>query len=228
MTTKRKFRAFLNNLKKTATNWKKLLFGFVVLAVASLLTIIIINLWIAHTYAPKKYDKVEDVEKGKVALVLGAGLWGDEPGAILEDRVISAVELYKAGKVDKLIMSGDNRTEYHDEPTAMVELAIEQGVPEAAIQPDYAGRRTYDSCLRAKEIFNVESVIIVTQAFHLNRAMYICDSLGIEVQGLKADRRDYENETWYELRDDLATIKAIWEVNVDPPDNVVKGDVIEL
>ncbi|MBN1331427.1 YdcF family protein [Candidatus Dojkabacteria bacterium] len=225
---KRKIKAFKEKLKKILGSWKKILLAFFIIFLAIIFSIFLVNFWIAQTYSAYKHSEIEEVENTKVALVLGAGLWGDEPGPILEDRVLSAVDLYKAGKVEKLIMSGDNRTMDYDEPTAMVELAKAEGVPEAAIQPDYAGRRTYDSCLRAKEIFNVESAVIITQDFHLNRAMYICNSLGIEVQGFKADRRDYNNESWYEIRDNLATIKAIWEINVDPPGNVVKGDVIEL
>ncbi|MBD3280821.1 hypothetical protein GF389_04840 [Candidatus Dojkabacteria bacterium] len=228
MGNKRRIKKIADRLKQFPRNWKRIVFSIFILLLALLITILIINIWIAQAYADSKYDSVEEIEKEKIAIVLGAGLWGGRPSPILEDRVLRAVELYKAGKVEKLIMSGDNRTIDYDEPTAMVNLAIENGVPEGAIQPDYAGRRTYDSCYRAREIFKVDSAIIVTQDFHLNRAMYICDSLGIEVQGFKADRQDYEDETWYEVRDNLATIKAIWEINVDSPDNVVEGEVIEL
>ncbi|MEZ4555940.1 MAG: ElyC/SanA/YdcF family protein [Caldilineaceae bacterium] len=118
------------------------------------------------------------------------------------DRVDTAIALYQAGKVDKLLMSGDNSTPEYDEPGAMMAYAIAQGVPAADIQPDYAGRRTYDTCYRAQAIFHVEDAVLVTQAFHLPRALFTCHNLGLDAQGVIADRRIYDPRSvaWSESR----------------------------
>jgi SanA protein len=118
---------------------------------------------------------LKDQPQAQIALVFGAGLRRDgSPTAILRDRVQSAVELYKSGKVKKLLMSGDNSYLDYNEPGAMREYALSLGVPETDIVLDYAGRRTYDSCFRALNIFGIKSAILVTQAFHLPRAVYTC------------------------------------------------------
>ena len=230
MKIKRYIRSKIFGLRKFLSNWKKVLSLVLVLVLTVVSFILILHFWIANTYSDKKYSysEIEDIPETKVAIIFGAGLNEEGTGAFLTDRVKTGVELYKAGKVQKLIMSGDNRTEFHDEPTAMINLALEEGVPEHALQADYAGRRTYDTCLRARKIFKVEDAILITQNFHMDRAMYTCDSLGIDVIGVSSNRNKYEGQTWYAVRDYFALIKAVWEINVDEPDNVVLGDVIEL
>lgn len=223
-------------LKKTLQNYREQLtpknffWIFTIVFLSSITIIIIINLWIASTYSSYKFTSINEVPKTRVAIVFGAGLWGDTPSHVLEDRVIAAVELYEEGKVEKIIMTGDNRTSQYDEPGAMIELAKTKGIPDSVLQPDYAGRRTYDSCLRAREIFNIEEAILVTQSFHMNRALYTCNSLGIEALGFVAEERKYKGDdnSYYIIRDYLATIKAVWELNVAPPDDVIMGEIIEL
>jgi len=115
-----------------------------------------------------------------IAIVLGAGLRRDgTPTLVLQDRITTAVALYQQRKVMKLLMSGDNSVENYNEPEAMRRFAVQLGVPEHDIVLDYAGFRTYDTCFRAKHIFNVDEAIIVTQSFHLPRALYLCRELGI-------------------------------------------------
>ena len=97
---------------------------------------------------------------------------------MLRDRVNTAIDLYKAGKVQKLLMTGDNSHVDYNEPDAMKAYAVAQGVPAADIQPDYGGRRTYDSCYRAKAVFQVDEAIVVTQGFHLSPALFLCTELG--------------------------------------------------
>ena len=152
----------------------------------------------------------------RVALVFGAGVSGDgTPSAILEDRVITAVELYRAGRVKKLLMSGDNRFENYNEPAAMKQTALKLGVPESAIVEDFAGRRTFDSCYRAREIFGVERAVLVTQQFHLSRALYLCQNVGIDSYGISADRRLYpeSEKNWWVLRENIATVGAWFNLN---------------
>ena len=106
---------------------------------------------------------------------------------MLADRVAMGAELYRAGKVQALLMTGDNSEIYYNEPEAMRQYALSLGVPDEAIVLDYAGFRTYDSCYRARDIFQVRSAILVTQDFHLDRALLVCNQLGIESVGVAAD-----------------------------------------
>jgi SanA protein len=164
------------------------------------------------------YTDIGNVPPAPVALVLGAGLERDgSPTPALRDRVETAVDLYKAGKVKKLLMSGDNRFINYNEPAAMKKLAVQLGVPAEDIVLDYAGRRTYDSCYRAKEIFEVKQIIIVTQRFHLDRSIFLCDAMGVPSVGVVADRRVYQTLPWWELREVLATTAAWWDVNIRHP-----------
>jgi SanA protein len=137
----------------------------------------------------------------------------------LQDRVETGAELYFAGKVEKLLMSGDNSTEYYDEPGAMLEYALSLGVPEEDIILDFAGRRTYDSCYRAKAIFGVDDLIVVTQAFHLPRALLLCNTLGVNATGVPADDANYRlrSYTYWWVREIFASIKAYWDVLIEHP-----------
>lgn len=168
----------------------------------------------AHTYS------VEEVPAASVAIVFGAGLNRDgSPGAVLRDRVHTAADLYFSGKVQKLLMSGDNRSSYYNEPAAMQEFAIELGIPPNDIVLDYAGLRTYDTCYRAVEIFGVPDAILVTQAYHLPRALITCRGLGIDAQGVVADRREYNpvSFTRWRIREVPATLVAFLDVYIIKP-----------
>ena len=129
----------------------------------------------------------------------------------------TAIALYHAGKVNKLLLTGDNRFENYNEPATMAAYAQQQGVPREDLVLDYAGRRTYDSCYRAGTIFGVEKAVLVTQAFHLPRALYTCDRLGLDVVGIEADRRGYVRSAWYQLRELFALTRAWLDLNVFKP-----------
>lgn len=155
-----------------------------------------------------------------VAVVFGAGLWRDgRPSAVLRDRVTAAAQLYFAGKVEKLLMSGDNRTLDYNEPGAMRAFAIELGVPEADIVLDFAGRRSYDTCYRARDIFGLHSVVLVTQGFHLPRVVYTCRALGMDAVGYAADLRTYRRsaQLYWNARELFATLVAFIEVHITRP-----------
>lgn len=156
----------------------------------------------------------------RIAIVFGAGLWQDgSPTPVLRDRVATAVDLYQAGKVEKLLMSGDNRFVHYNEPAAMRDYALGLGVPSEDIVLDYAGRRTYDTCYRAKEIFGVDQAILVTQRFHLARALYICQVLGVDALGVPADRRAYSRRAliYWNAREFIAAFSALWDVHIIQP-----------
>jgi SanA protein len=163
---------------------------------------------------------IEDSPHAKVAIVFGAGLQHDgSPSPVLRDRVETAANLYLDGKVEKLLMSGDNRFVDYNEPGAMRAYAVSLGVPEEDIVLDYAGRRTYDTCYRARYIFQVDEAILVTQSYHLPRALFTCNQVGIKSVGVSADLRTYMNSslfTW-NMRELPASLVALWEVWVSHP-----------
>jgi SanA protein len=177
----------------------------------------------------RMYREIEQVPARSVALVLGAGLWPDGTlTPVLADRVTVAAELHHAGVVQKLLCSGDNRFVDYNEPQAMLTYAVGLGVPEQDIVLDYAGRRTYDSCYRAREIFGVEGAVVVTQRFHAARALYLCEALGVDAVAAISDRQAYSSRrvTW-ETREYLAVALAWWDVNVRRPIPVL-GDPIPI
>jgi SanA protein len=175
---------------------------------------------ISSIYASTRVYPAADVPPKRVAIVFGAGLLRDgSPTPILKDRVEKAAELYFAGKVDKLLLSGDNRFIYYNEPGAMHNYALQLGVPDEAIVLDYAGRRTYDTCYRAQAIFDVKEAVLVTQSFHLPRALLTCNLLGVKAVGVAADQRVHELKqlVYWNLRELPATLTAFWDVFISHP-----------
>lgn len=174
--------------------------------------------WAAQRYAGQTYTQVADTPPLPVALVFGAGYWPNgRLSDALADRMETAIALYQAGKVNKLLLSGDNRVANYNEPAAMADYALDRGVPREDLVLDYAGRRTYDSCYRARAIFGVEQAVLVTQAFHLPRALLTCDRLGLEVVGITADRHRYVRESWYQFRELFALARAWLDVTALRP-----------
>ena len=175
---------------------------------------------ITSIYAAARIFTIETVPADRVAIVFGAGLRYDgTPTAILRDRVETAVQLYNNGKVEKLLMSGDNTVVEYNEPESMRQFALSLGVPDEAIVLDYAGRRTYDTCYRAKAIFGVESAILVTQDFHLPRALYLCNHLGVEAVGVEANNFYYRkiSRLIWNTRELFATFGAFMDVYIFKP-----------
>jgi vancomycin permeability regulator SanA len=161
-----------------------------------------------------------------IALVFGAGvLPNGEPSHALYDRVITGVELYKEGKVGKLLMTGDNGTRHYNEVAVMKKVALEEGVVESDIILDYAGFNTYDSCYRAGAIFGVTTTIAVSQEFHLARIDYICEARGITTYPVIADKRAYrEAKVYWPMREMLARSKAWLNVFFIRPEPKFLGD----
>lgn len=168
----------------------------------------------ARTYS------ANDVPVRPVAIVFGAGLTrSGDASPILRDRIRTAANLYLAGKVEKLLMTGDNSTLDYNEPAAMREYALSLGIPDEDIVLDYAGRRTYDSCYRAREIFGVEKAVLVTQDFHLPRALYLCNMLGVDGVGVVAENFRYRRASllFWNARELAATVTALVDVHVIRP-----------
>lgn len=160
----------------------------------------------------------QEVPNLPVAIVFGAGYTRQGLSPILQDRVVTGVSLYKTGKVRKLLMTGDNGLVSHNEPEAMCQAAMQMGVPRRDIVLDYAGFRTYDSLYRARDVFGIRQALLVTQAYHLPRACYTARSLGLDVVGVPADRRDYGAVMpRYLLREFLAIENAWIEAHISHP-----------
>ena len=192
-----------------------------VLIINALLLPLILLRYVALTTQQERFDDPAAVPSRPVAIVFGAGLRRDgRPTRMLADRIQAAVTLYQGGRVGKLLMTGDNSSVDYDEVTAMRQYAIERGVPAADIVLDYAGFRTYDSCYRAREIFGVSEAVVVTQRFHLPRAVYTCRALGVEAIGLGTpDWGAYSSRLMsrYAVREAIATLNALWEVHIAHP-----------
>lgn len=203
--------------------WKRVL-KFLLRLIKALLAAGLLALFlprlITGIYSLKRIYQPQTAPQARVAIVFGAGLRRDgTPTAILRDRVEAAAQLYFNGKVEKLLMSGDNRFEDYNEPGAMRQYALSLGVPEEAIVLDYAGRRTYDTCYRARAIFGLKDVLLVTQKFHLPRALFLCNALGLQASGVDADKRHYWPPLMliWNLREQLATLSAFMDVYVNRP-----------
>jgi vancomycin permeability regulator SanA len=214
-------RSFFND--KMTCMWKKI-FKWIWRLTLTLSLLGLLGLFLPRLmtglYAAARTFTVETVPPGRVAIVFGAGLRYDgTPTAILRDRVETAAQLYFDGKVEKLLMSGDNRVVEYNEPESMRQYALGLGVPDEAIVLDYAGRRTYDTCYRAREIFGVNSAILVTQDFHLPRALFLCNQFGLDAVGVKADNFYYRkiSRLIWNTRELLATLGAFMDVYVYKP-----------
>lgn len=185
--------------------------------VLGLLGVLLPWAWILIASVGRVHDAndVADAPETPVALVLGAGLQGGRPSPYLAARLDAAKELYDAGKVRVLLVSGDNRTHAYDEPTAMRDYLVAAGVPTEAIVLDFAGRDTYDSCQRAHRIFGVDEVTVISQSYHVGRAVALCRAAGMTTNGVgDTSMRDrYPREWWIGwVREKLANIKAVGDV----------------
>jgi SanA protein len=198
----------------------KKLVNFIKITIMLGLAALILARLVTALYAIPRTYTLEAAPAKPVAIVFGAGLYRDgTPTPVLKDRIDAAAGLYFAGKVEKILMSGDNRYANYNEPGAMQAYAISLGVPQSDIVLDYAGRRTYDTCYRALKIFDVHEAVVVTQSFHLPRALYTCNALGMEAIGVAADIREYKLSSlaYWNLRELPATLTALVDVHLARP-----------
>ena len=179
----------------------------------------------------KVFTSIHDVEKQRIAIVLGAAVTPEgEPRDMLKDRLDLAADLYFEGEIEKILITGDeNAAEKYDEPAAMYKYLIEsREIPEEIVVKDVAGKRTYDSCARAKEVYGIDSAILISQGYHLPRAIFLCNNLGVDATGLSATLHNkYDGEYFFKVREFFALHKAIWDIYVDTPD-YLKSDFIDI
>ncbi len=155
---------------------------------------------------------IQEIPGSPIALVLGAGVWGDSPSPILTSRLDQAISLYQDGSIRFILVSGDNRSTNYNEPEVMKNYLVSKGIPDKSIIKDHGGRRTVDSCWRAKNVFKAYSVYIVTQEFHMPRAVFLCQKEGLEVLVSPAPMPTYTNLIYLTIREIFASWRSIIEL----------------
>ena len=208
---------------------KKMVMYIIIILIIIILMVFVINLYVKKSTKKQiiennDYSKLKDID---CIIILGAGIWGDKPSPMLEDRLLQGISLYENNVSSKIIMSGDHGKEDYDEVNIMKDFAIEKGVPSENIFMDHAGFSTYESIYRAKEIFGAKKVVIVTQKYHLYRSLYIANQLGLDAYGVGADPRQYVGATYRELREILARNKDFVKCNFKPEPTYL-GDTIPV
>ena len=209
---------------------KRIGLGVLVLAILGAVAVFAIDAHVQTTAGPRIVTADEAAVLGNVdcVLVLGCGVHPDGcPSDMLADRIAQGVALYENGTSPKLLMSGDHGREDYDEVNSMKRYAVEQGVPADDIFMDHAGFSTYESAYRAKAVFEVESAFIVTQKYHLYRAVFLARAMGIEAYGVAADRRDYRNDLYNNIRESLARVKDFF-MAIFKPEPTYLGDAIPI
>ena len=204
---------------------------FVVLGIVLLIGIAAVSLSVYMVKATEKSvftaDTFKNDEKADCILILGAGVKDDKPKPMLRDRLLTGIELYKSGAAEKIIMSGDHGRADYDEVNVMRSFAIEQGVRAEDIFLDHAGFSTYDSVYRAKNIFGAENIIIVSQKYHLYRALYISEKLDVKAAGVSANLNTYGGQLKRDIREIIARDKDFFKCIVKPEAEIM-GDKIPL
>ena len=192
---------------------KRILIGIVVLM---LVVLVACNVWIVKSTESKVFSDANDLPDHRVALVLGTShkSVGGGPNPFFEFRIKTAAELYKAGKIDHFIVSGDNRTIFYNEPNEMKKALMSAGVPASAITLDFAGLRTLDSVVRSKEIFGQKKITIITQTFHSYRALFISDYYKIDAVAMVAEDPELDRTFKVRLREYVARMVAVFDLYI--------------
>jgi len=192
---------------------KKIILASVISLVLVIFAILGIEAIFQRQTAEHIYTNMSNVPPAKTVIILGASVHADgKLSPILQDRVDTAIRLYKNNKVNNFLVTGDHRSDDYNEVAAMVGYLEENGIEKSLIISDHAGLDTYDSMYRAGKLFEVENAIVVTQKFHLPRTLFIAKNLGLNYKGFAADQRAYQTEYRLKQREKLANLKALWEV----------------
>lgn len=209
---------------------RRVILVLLLLCVLGLAAVLGIDGWVRHRASERILTEEEAAKLSDVDCIVVLGCFVYDNGApshMLEDRLRRGVALYDLGTAPKLLMSGDHGTEGYDEVDAMKRYAVNAGIPSADVFMDHAGFSTYETVYRAKEIFTAEKIIIVTQKYHLYRALYIAEALGLEAYGVDADYRQYVGQTQRDIREILARVKDFF-MTIFRPEPTFLGDVIPI
>ncbi len=192
---------------------KKIIKIGLVTGIIGILFVILLDFYIVKSTKKQLFYKTSNVKVSYTGLVLGARVYKNgNLSLILKDRVVAALELYHKKKIKRFLLSGDHGTKSYDEVNAMKNYLLRHGVPKKDIFLDHAGFDTYSSIVRAKKIFLVDNVIIITQKFHLKRSVFIANNIGLKTQGFICDKHNYGIAKAMFIREKLANVKAFFEV----------------
>ncbi len=205
-------------MKTVRRKLRKIFLFFLSMFLIGILTVAGLNIYMVlfskqYTMLSQDTIALSDVD---CIMVLGCGVRGDSPTPLLADRLQRGVEVFEVGSAPKILMSGDHGQENYDEVNVMKQYALDAGIAESDIFMDHAGFSTYESMYRAKEIFGIKKMIIVTQKYHLSRATYIANKLGIEAYGVASDYRTFNGQLGRDSREVLARVKDIFTVAFKP------------
>ncbi len=195
---------------------KKLIIAAICVGIVGAAAVFGINFHIKNSAEPHIYNINKAGEGYDCVLVLGCGVWGEKPSHMLEDRLMVGIELCKKGASEKLLMSGDHGRDEYDEVNVMKKFATDRGLASEDVFMDHAGFSTYESMYRARDIFKAKKVLIVTQEYHLYRAIYVARKLGLDAHGVTSDLRDYGGQDFRDIREILARTKDFVYTIVQP------------
>ena len=200
-----------------------------VLAIAAICAALVfgIDFYVKQKAKPYILTPEEAGEGYDCVLVLGCGVWGDTPSHMLEDRLLEGISLCQSGASKKLLMSGDHGRKGYDEVNVMKKFAVDRGIPSEDVFMDHAGFSTYESMYRAKEIFKAEKILIVTQDYHLYRAIYDARALGLEAYGVASNPRSYGGQLYRDIREILARNKD-FIYSIIKPEPTYLGEAIPV
>lgn len=199
--------------KENKIIFKSLLIFFIFMAILTAIVILWLGFQTEKQSSNNIYKNISELPKFQTVMILGASVRSNKTMSdMLKDRADTALEAYKAKKANNIIISGDGQAKNYNEVEVVKNYLLEQGIPEEKILADYYGFDTYDSLYRARDVFNIKSIIISTQNFHLPRALFIAQSLGIDAYGIVADKHSYKNIEMNIGRELLATVKAYFDV----------------
>ena len=196
-----------------------------VIATASGLCAAAIVYGIKKKVNPLCYTDMDKVPETYTGIIFGAGIRNNQPSKYLADRLDAGIALYKSGKIERLLLSGDNGQVNYDELTVMKEYCVAHGVPKEDIFVDYAGFDTYSTVYRAKDLFKVDEAIMISQNYHLDRAVYLGKVMGIKSYGFAADRGDYFFMQKNKFREYLALLKSFIDVHTGRKPRFYGGDI---
>lgn len=204
---------------KKKKKWKTAAGILILLALLCAAIVFGTDFWVKHSVKDRilSEDEAAGLEDVDCILVLGAGVWdGGVPSPMLQDRLEQGIALYQKGAAPKLLMSGDHGRKEYDEVNVMKQYAADAGVPSSDVFMDHAGFSTYESMYRARDVFQVKRMLVVTQGYHMYRALYAAEKLGIEAWGVNADPRTYAGQAYRDLREILARNKDFWTLVFQP------------
>ena len=215
----------------TRSHVRRMLFAVLIAVILALLLAITLNLIVCLSQLGRMRsleDSLEDTDRDyDCIIVLGCGVWGETASPLLSDRLDQAVSLYKAGIAPKILMSGDHGREGYDEVAVMRRYCLERGVPSEDIFLDHAGFSTYETMWRASKVFGVRKAVVVTQKYHLFRALYDAHAFGIEVRGTIATGHSFQSLPLWEARECFARIKDFFWC-LAKPDATYGGEAIDI